>query len=164
MESKHPVDRNRANEAISHVATARAKLADRVGAPWWYRWGVATALLMMFIGMSFLVGGPGSYSHETLGITFIVLGGCVIPVVLMGVAKNLTGVSIDRYAEGLSWWWVLLFALLALSFVLQAFVVVPLALTVGGLIAFVLTVVMESYIDRLLYRRLNNAQRTGDHD
>lgn len=161
MESREAADRVRANEALNDVASARAKLARRAGAPWWYRWGIAAALMMAFVGISFVVGGPGSYGDETLGTALIVLGAIVAPMALLGALNNVSGVSIDRYAHGLGWWWVLLFALLALSFVLQALFEVPSALAVGGLVAFMVVVPMESYIDRLLNRRLNDVQRTA---
>ncbi len=161
MESREASDRDRANEALDDVARARAELARRAGAPWWYRWGIAAATLVMFLGLGFIVGGPGSYGDETIGTAFIVLGAIVAPMVLLGALNNVTGVSMDRYAQGLGWWWVLLFVLLALSFALQALVEVPSALAVGGLVAFMVVVPMESHIDRLLNRRLTDAQRTS---
>lgn len=159
MASRDDSGRARANEAISEVASARAKLARRVDAPWWYRWGVSTAILTMFLGFGFVIDGPGSYQNETLGIVLVIAGGILAPIALLAVLKSATGVSIDRYAESLGWWWVLLFALLVLSFALQAFFDVPLALFVGGLAAFAVTVAMENRINQILHRRLTDAQQ-----
>lgn len=143
------------------MASARAQLAHRVQAPWWYRWGIAAAVLGMFLGMGLVVGGPGSPDHSTLGIALIAFSACIAPIGLLAVLKHSTGVSVDRYVEGLGWWWLLLFGLLAAAFVLQAVAEVPFALPLGGLLGFAVTVAMERHIDALLQRNLREAPRTA---
>lgn len=153
--------RAQADAAIADVATARERLAHRVQAPWWYRWGIAAAVLVMFFGMGLVVGGPGSLENPSLGTALIAASACIAPVVLLGALKNATGVSVDRYAKGLGWWWLLLFGLLAAAFGLQAVAGVPFALTIGGLIGFAVTVAMERHIDAILRRDLHDARRTA---
>lgn len=160
MESRDASSQVHAHDALNEVARVRTKLARRVGAPWWYRWGLAAAVLAIFVGMGVAGMGTGTYENETLGISLVLVGGILTPIALLTALKNTTGVSIDRYAEGLSKWWLLLLALLILSFALQTFANVPYALMVGGAFAFVTAAVMERRINQMLNDRLTSDEQT----
>lgn len=91
----------------------------------------------------------------------IILGAVIGPVSLVSTLKNTTGVSIDRYANGLGWWYAVVFVLLVIGFVLHAYAGMSLALPVTGVVAFVATLLRERHIDRVLRRRIATSSPDG---
>ncbi|WP_220457980.1 MULTISPECIES: hypothetical protein [unclassified Actinotalea] len=155
METRESATPDDARAALRQLDDARALLAERIASPWWYRLGAASCTTSMFVGMGLLVGRPEARgTTESVATLLITLGAVVAPVVLLWALKRATGVSVERYAEGLGAWYVVVFGLLALAFALQAFAGVPAALHVAGAVAFVATVVTERRIDERLRRRV----------
>lgn len=156
MESDDAVRRHEATDAIRGAARAREKLAERVTAPWWYTVGVALSVFAIFLGLGLVEGLPGLGDQGTAGNALIAAGAVIAPVALVSALKNATGVSTDRYANGLGWWYAVAFVLLALGFALQAYADVPFALPVAGVVALVATVMRERQIDTVLRRSLTH--------
>lgn len=161
MESDDATRQREAEEAIQGGARAREKLARRMTAPWWYSFGTALSILAIFLGLGLLEGLPGLGSHGTAGNTLIILGAVIGPVALVSTLKNTTGVSIDRYANGLGWWYTVVFALLVVGFVLHAYAGMSLALPVTGAVAFVATLLRERHIDTVLRHRIATSAPAG---
>lgn len=153
MESEEAA-RHDASDALRGAAQAREKLARRVNAPWWYKLGTALSTLAIFLGTGLFEGLPLLGRQETVGNTVIVLGAIIGPVVLVSALKNATGVSTDRYANGLGWWYAVVFGLLVVGFSLQAYAGVSWSLPAAGAVAFVATLVTERHIDTVLRRGL----------
>lgn len=143
-----------AEEAIHSVDQARERLAERMAAPWWYSFGTALSILAIFLGLGLLEGLPGSGSQGAAGNALIILGAVIGPVALVSTLKNTTGVAIDRYANGLGWWYVVVFVLLAIGFALHAYAGMSLALPLTGAVAFVATLLRERHIDKVLRHRI----------
>lgn len=154
MESDDAMRQREAKEAIEGVAQARQRLAQHMTTPWWYSLGTALSILAIFLGLGLLEGLPGLGSQGTAGNTMIILGAVIGPVALVSALKNATGISIDRYANGLGWWYASVFVLLAIGFGLHAFAGLSLALPVTGALAFTATLLRERHIDTLLRRRV----------
>ncbi|MCC2334953.1 hypothetical protein [Cellulomonas wangsupingiae] len=151
MESSGSPTPDDALALLRDVDTARESLAGRVGSPWWYRLGAALSTASMFVGMGLVVGRPAAGSDaESASTLLVVLGACVAPAVLMYCLHRATGVAVDRYVHGMLPWYLQVFGLLALGFVLQAFLDVPLALVAAGAVAFVVTYDRERRIDARL--------------
>ena len=87
-------------------------------------------------------------------MSLIVLGACVAPIVLLWALNRSTGISIDRYSQGMAGWYIVTFSLLVVAFVLQAFLHVPFALVAAGLVAYVVTYDRECRLDALLRDRV----------
>lgn len=154
MESDDAAKRHEASETIRSATQARGKLAQRLAAPWWYSFGTALSILAIFLGLGLLEGLPGLDSQGAAGNAMIIMGAVIGPVALVSALKNTTGVAIDRYANGLGWWYAAVFALLAISFVLSAYADMSLALPVAGVVAFVATLLRERHIDKVLAHRV----------
>ncbi len=148
-----------ARAALQETTDARQRLAERIISPSWYRLGAASCTASMFVGMGLLVGRPEAGGSTESASTLLILFGAILgPMALLWALRRSTGVSIERYGEGLGAWYVVVFGLLLLGFSLQAFVGVPFALPAAGVVAFVATVVTERRIDDLLRRRVRLSQ------
>ena len=159
MESDSRATPNDARAALQEIIDTRRRLAERITSPWWYRLGAAACTASLFLGVGLLVGRPeAGNSTESASMLLIVFGAILAPMALLTALKRSTGVSIERYGEGLGTWYAVVFGLFALGFVLQAFVGVALALPVAGIGAFVATVLTERRIDDLLRRRVRDGQ------
>ena len=155
MESEAFATPDSARAALEDLSSAREHIAERITAPWWYRMGAALSTACLFVGMGLIVGRPDTGSGtEAISATLIALGACVGPIALLGALKRATGVSIDRYAQGMAGWYIVVFSLLAIAFILPAFLGVSFALTVAGVVAFVVTYDRERRIDALLRDRV----------
>lgn len=157
MESNPRATPDDALVTLQELTDMRGRLAERITSPWWYRLGAAACTVSLFIGTGLLVGRPevGS-SAESTSMLLVVFGAILGPMALLAALKRSTGMSIERYAEGLGTWYAIVFGLFALGFVLQAFAGVPFALSVAGVGAFVATVLTERRIDDLLRRRVRD--------
>lgn len=158
MESSKQPSPNAAHEAMRDIEQARANLAARVESPWWYRVGAALATTSIFVGMGLTLTDGVS---ETLATTVLVLGAIVGPAALLAALKRSTGISVDRYAEGLGSWYVIVFGLLVVSFALQLWVGVPHAMLVAGVVAGVCTLLRERRIDDIVRRRIRAGEAGG---
>ncbi|QCB94795.1 hypothetical protein [Cellulomonas shaoxiangyii] len=155
MESSPNATPADAQAALRRLDDARERLAERITSPWWYRLGAAACTASMFVGAGLIVGRPASGSSaESASMMLIVLGAIVAPMVLLWALRRSTGMSVERYAEGMGTWYAVVFGLFAVGFVLQAFAGVPWAMTVAGVGAAVATVVRERSLDGLLRRRV----------
>lgn len=149
-----------ADQTLQELTDVRRRLAERITSPRWYRLGAAACIASMFIGMGVLVGRPeAGSSAESAAILLIEFGAILGPMALLAALKRSTGISIERYGEALGTWYAVVFGLLVLGFVLQAFAGAPFALPVAGVGAFVatvFTVFTERRIDDLLRRRVRD--------
>jgi hypothetical protein len=68
-----------------------------------------------------------------------------------------TGVSIDRYNEGVARYELVMFALIAVGFLLQGWLRVPFALAAVGVVAFVVQYDIERRIDTSLRERVRDS-------
>lgn len=144
-----------ARATLRDLSAAREHVAERVGSPWWYRLGAALSTACLFLGVGLVVGRPESGNGaETASASLVAVGACVAPIVLMWALSRSTGVSIDRYAQGMVGWYVVVFSMFVVAFVLQAFLDVPFALAGAGAAAFVITYDRERRIDALLRKRV----------
>ncbi|GAA1436904.1 hypothetical protein GCM10009616_37770 [Microlunatus lacustris] len=158
MESRDRATPDDARVALQETTNAGQRLAERMTSPWWYRLGAASCTASMFVGTGLLVGRPeAGGSTESASTLLIVFGAILGPLALLWALRRSTGVSIERYGEGLGAWYVVVFGLLVLGFALQAFAGVPFALSAAGVAAFVATVVTERRIDDLLRRRVRSS-------
>ncbi|WP_432507203.1 hypothetical protein [Kineococcus arenarius] len=159
MESDPGATPDDARAALQELAGTRRRLAERITSPWWYRLGAAACTASLFLGTGLLVGRPDAGSStESASTLLIVFGAILAPMALLAALKRSTGVSIERYGEGLGTWYAVVFGLFTLGFVLQAFAGVPFALPVAGIGAFVATVLTEQRIDDLLRRRVREGR------
>lgn len=142
----HPED---AEFTLDEVAQARATLALRLVAPWWYRLGAALCTASLFAGIGLVGTGSDSLAHA-----LVVLGAIVGPAVLTVALKRTTGVAMDRYAQGMGLWYLVVFGLLTVGLVVHVWLQVPYALFAGAAVAFLATLLLERHIDRLTARRL----------
>lgn len=147
-----------ARTALQDLGAARERIAVRISSPWWYRVGIALCTACMFVGMGLLVGRPAPGSGvEAASMSLIVLGACVAPIVLLWALNRSTGISIDRYSQGMAGWYIVTFSLLVVAFVLQAFLHVTFALVAAGLVAYVVTYDRECRLDALLRERVRDS-------
>ncbi|WP_243885026.1 hypothetical protein [Cellulomonas fengjieae] len=158
MESSPRATPDAARTALQGVDDARRRLATQISTPWWYRVGSASCTASMFVGTGLLVGRPeAGGATESTAMMLVVFGAILAPMVLLWALKRSTGVSVERYAQGLGAWYVVVFSLFALGFALQAFAGVPWALLAAGAVGFVATLLSERRIDGLLRRRVRAA-------
>lgn len=157
MESDPKATPDDALAALHELTDTRRRLAERITSPWWYRVGAGACTAALFIGAGLLVGRPeAGSSAESASTLLIALGAILAPMVLLAALKRSTGISIERYGEGMGTWCATVFGLFALGFALQAFAGVPLALPIAGVGAFVATVLRERRIDDLLRQRVRD--------
>lgn len=150
MASTHRPDD--ADRTLGEVAQTRAALALRLVAPWWYRLGAALCTASLFTGIGlFPTHESGS---DSLAYALVVLGAIVGPAALTTALKRTTGVAMDRYAQGMGLWYLVVFGLLTVGLVVHVWLQVPYALFAGAAVAFVATLLLERHIDRLTARRL----------
>lgn len=155
MESSSYTTPDSARAALRELTTVRGRIADRITSPWWYRVGVSLSTTCLFLGMGLVLGRPDPGSGaEAASSLLIASGACVAPIALLWALKRSTGVSIDRYSQGMAGWCIVMFSLLAVAFVLQQFVGVPFALAAAGVVAFVVTYDRERRIDAPLRERV----------
>lgn len=158
MENKDSVTPDDALATLQGLNSARQRIADRLTSPWWYRLGAALCTASLFVGTGLVVGvADPSRSTETWSSLLVVLGAVVAPFALLSGLKRSTGVSVDRYAQGLGAWYAVVFTLFAVAFALQQFAGVAHALTVAGAGAFLATLLTERHIDALLVDRVRAA-------
>ena len=130
-------------------------MAARVSAPWWYHLGAALCTASLFVGIGlFPTGADGSSSTA---VALVVAGAIVGPTTLATSLKRATGVSVDRYADGMLRWYLVVFGVLAIGLIVQLWLDVPYALFAGAAVGFVATLLPERHIDRLLARRVGAA-------
>lgn len=159
MESSPRATPDAARTALHEVDDARRRLARQIATPWWYRVGSASCTASMFVGTGLLVGRPEAGSAaESTALMLVVFGAILAPMVLLWALRRSTGMSVERYAEGMGTWYAVVFGLFAVGFVLQAFAGVPWAMTVAGVGGAVATVVRERSLDGLLRRRVRAGQ------
>ncbi|MER7189414.1 hypothetical protein [Streptomyces flaveolus] len=151
MENSVPLDPAAARSALDSAACARAALADRVTAPWWYHAGLGLGVGIAFTSID--IGG-------SLVPSGVVAGGVVLPVALaLSVARS-RGVSVNRSVSapgtrGLNGLYlVLLVALGALGLSLKLAADMPGAMSVAGLLVLALTVYVTRRNDEALRRDL----------
>jgi hypothetical protein len=151
MENSAPLDPAAARSALDSAASARAALADRATAPWWYHAGLGLGVGIVFTSID--VGG-------SLVPSGVIAGGIVLPAALtLSVARS-RGISVDRSVSapgtrglnGLHL--VLLLALGALGLGVRLAADVPGAMSVAGLVALALTVYVTRRNDEALRRDL----------
>lgn len=158
MENKDSVTPDDALTTLQELDSAQQRLADRVASPWWYRLGAALCTASLFVGTGLVVGkSDPSGAAETWSSLLVVVGAVVAPLALLAGLKRSTGVSVDRYAQGLGAWYAVVFTLFAVAFALQQFAGVPHALIVAGVGAFLATLLTERRIDALLVDRVRAA-------
>jgi hypothetical protein len=155
MESRHIESPDDAQAALRQVDRTQQRLATRLAAPWWYRLGAALCTLSLFVGMGLITGRPDADDSAGSAASLIVVVGAVVgPSALLVALRRWSGVSLDRYAEGMGPWYAVVFGLLGVAFVLQAFAGVPFALLGAGALAFVATFVNERRLDDVVRRRV----------
>jgi hypothetical protein len=148
MENSVPLDPAAARSALDSAASARAALADRATAPWWYHAGLGLGVGIVFASID--MGGSMVPSG-------VIAGGIVLPAALtLSVARS-RGISVDRSVSapgtrGLNGLYLVLLGALGLSLKLAADV--PGAMSVAGLVALVLTVYVTRRNDEALRRDL----------
>ncbi|MFG2128860.1 hypothetical protein ACGFNV_13825 [Streptomyces sp. NPDC048751] len=87
MENIVPEDPAAARDALDSAAAARAAVADRAAAPWWYHAGLGLGVGLAFLSID--VGG-------SLVPTGVLVGGVLLPAALtLSVARS-RGVSVNR--------------------------------------------------------------------
>ncbi|MGW1540891.1 hypothetical protein ACWCPM_11735 [Streptomyces sp. NPDC002309] len=151
MASILPEDPAAARAALDNADTARATLADRATAPWWYHAGLGLGVGLVFASID--VGG-------SLVPTGVIVGGVVLPAALtLSVARS-RGVSVNRSVSapgtrrlnGL--FLIVLIALLGIGLALKLAAVLPGAMSVAGLLALAFTVYVSRRNDEALRRDL----------
>ncbi|MEU9924777.1 hypothetical protein AB0H51_26395 [Streptomyces griseoluteus] len=151
MENSLPEDPADARAALDSMETARASLADRVTAPWWYHVGLGLGVCVVFASLD--VGG-------SLVPTGVIVGGIILPTALtLSVARS-RGVSVNRSVSapgtrGLNG--IFLIALVVLGGIgltLKLAANLSGVLTVAGVLALALTVYVSRRNDEALRRDL----------
>ncbi|MGW5125721.1 hypothetical protein ACWEQ7_16985 [Streptomyces sp. NPDC004069] len=140
-----------ARAALDGAACARAALADRATAPWWYHAGLGLGVGIVFASID--LGGSMVPSG-------VIVGGIVLPTMLtLSVARS-RGVSVNRSVSapgtrGLNGLYLLaLIALGGLGLILKLAAGLPGAMSVAGLPALALTVYVTRRNDDALRRDL----------
>ncbi|WP_445524621.1 hypothetical protein [Streptomyces cyslabdanicus] len=140
-----------ARAALDSAASARATLADRATAPWWYHAGLGLGVGIVFASID--MGGSMVPSG-------VIVGGIVLPTMLtLSVARS-RGVSVNRSVSapgtrGLNGLYLLaLIALGGLGLSLKLAAGLPGAMSVAGLLALALTVYVTRRNDDALRRDL----------
>ncbi|MEU6550261.1 hypothetical protein ABZ915_08220 [Streptomyces sp. NPDC046915] len=151
MENIVPEDPADARAALAGADTARAALADRATAPWWYHAGLGLGVGLVFASID--LGG-------SLVPTGVVVGGILLPAALtLSVARS-RGVSVNRSVSapgtrGLNG--LFLIALIVfggIGLTLKLAMDLPGAMSVAGLLALALTVYVSRRNDEALRRDL----------
>ena len=158
MESVPPMTPEAAQASLQELTSARERIASRITSPWWYRVGAALCVASGFVGTSLLIGnsGPGVPDGDSYpaGYVLVALGCCIgLPVLLWALHRS-TGVSIDRYSQGMARHEIVMFSLIAVGFLLQGWLRVPFALAAVGVVAFVVMYDNERRIDISLRERV----------
>lgn len=139
-----------ARSALNDVASARGRVADRVGSPWWYRVALGLSMALTFVALG--VGGD-------VALLGAVIGGAGVPPVLTWAANRSTGVSLDRYRAGpAAVYLVGLFVLVGAGLWARYGLDVSWAMVVAGVGALLLTLVMEPRIDAAVRRDLRTTR------
>lgn len=154
MESRPAPTPDDAHAALRDLDDARRRLAAHIRSPWWYCLGAGACTASLFVGAGLLVGQPEGSSNESLAMSLIVCGAVLAPAVLLQALRRATGMALERYADGMATWNVVVFGLFGLGFALQQLAGLSGALFVAGAGAFVATVVRERSLDTRLRRRV----------
>jgi hypothetical protein len=161
MESNDSTNWQDAQESLQRIHHSRDKLAQRITTPWWYKLGAAFAIFAGFLGIGLVTEGPGTATYESAGNLAVALGAVIIPALLLVALKRTTGVVTDRYVKDSGWWYTIVFGLLLVGLVLQAYAGVPFALILAGVLAFFATIFRERHVDTLQRRRLTDSGMGG---
>ena len=154
MESVPPMTPEAAQASLQELTSARERIANRITLPWWYRVGAALCMASGFVGMSLLTGNSGPGGPGYPGGIELTLGCCIgFPVLLWALHRS-TGVSIDRYDEGVARHELVIFSLMAVGFLLQGWLRVPFALAAVGVVVLVVQYDIERRIDTSLRERV----------
>lgn len=135
---------------LDSVHVARSRLADRLASPWWYKLIAALSTASLFVAISFTLDDI----FFSTAMALFVFGAIVGPSLGLAALRRATGVSINRYGEGLGVWYLVVFGIMIVAFVLQYLLQVPYVYYVGAVVAFVATLWLEFHIDRLLRKRM----------
>jgi hypothetical protein len=154
MESVPPMTPEAAQASLQELTSARERIANRITSPWWYRVGAALCMASGLVGMSLLTGNSGPGGPGYPGGFELMLVCCIGFPVLMWALHRSTGVSIDRYDEGVARYELVMFALIAVGFLLQGWLRVPFALAAVGIVASVVQYDIERRIDTSLRERV----------
>ncbi|MFE9170729.1 hypothetical protein [Streptomyces kebangsaanensis] len=151
MENIVPEDPADARAALDGAASARAALADRATAPWWYHAGLGLGVGIVFASID--MGG-------SLVPSGVIVGGIILPATLtLSVARS-RGVSVNRSVSApgtrrLNGLYLLALVVLGgLGLSLKLAAELPGAMSVAGLLALVLTVYVTRRNDEALRRDL----------
>ncbi|MFS0705715.1 hypothetical protein AB6N23_14470 [Cellulomonas sp. 179-A 9B4 NHS] len=140
-----------ADASLRDVEHAVQRLARSLVTPWWYKTAASATVAGLFVGIGMATGSV-PFGSATTGELLVVLCAAAAPAALLRALQASTGASVDRYRDG----WVVpslvLIALLAVCWTLQAAAGLPWALLVGAALAFVGTYLYEVRVDRGLRR------------
>ncbi len=139
-------------EALARVETARAATVGRAVSPWWYYPGTGLFLLYAFATVSI------DWDMIPFGV---IIGIGLGPLLLTTLARNATGVWIDRFyaTPGTrrisSWYGPAVVALGVVGLLLEWVADLRGAMAVAGAIVFVITVLAGRRLDAVLVRDLS---------
>ncbi|MGW1745049.1 hypothetical protein ACWCRD_05410 [Streptomyces sp. NPDC002092] len=147
MESSLPEDPAAARAALDDAHSARAAIADRATAPWWYHAGLGLGVGLVFASID--AGG-------SLVPSGVIVGGLVLPTALTLSVARLRGVSVNRSVSapgtrGLNGLFLIVLVVLgAAGLTLKFAADLTGAMTVAGLLALALTVYVSRRNDEAL--------------
>ncbi|MCX4762884.1 hypothetical protein OG562_18260 [Streptomyces sp. NBC_01275] len=147
MENSVPEDPAQARAALDSANAARAALADRAAAPWWYHTGLGLGVGLVFASID--VGG-------SLVPSGVIVGGIVLPAALTVSVARSRGVSVNRsltvpstrQLNGL--YLIVLIVLGGLGLTLKLAADLPGAMSAAGVLALALTVYVSRRNDAAL--------------
>nr|WP_145487450.1 MULTISPECIES: hypothetical protein [Streptomyces] len=151
MENSFPEDPASARASLDSADTARATLAERAIAPWWYHVGLGLGVGLVFVSID--LGG-------SLVPTGVIVGGIILPAALTLSAARSRGVSVNRSVSapgtrelnGL--FLIALIVLGGIGLTLKLAMDIRGAMSVAGLLALALTVYVSRRNDEALRRDL----------
>lgn len=153
MASDGAVEPNRQDvaEILEELDGARARLAQRIVTPWWYKAlsGLVVALLFTGVGMTF---DNFPFGSGTTGTMLVAVSVASALTALLWVLRHSTGASVDRYQRDWTAPSLALIGLLVLCMAIQALLDIPWAFLAGAGAGFVLTYVLEQRADARLRR------------
>ncbi|MEU4580293.1 MULTISPECIES: hypothetical protein [Nonomuraea] len=132
--------------ALEGVAEVRARVADRLVSPWWYHYGLAAAILLAYVSISF--------RFASYGVPFL----AVAAAGLMMALKRVTGIAprAPRATPAVVAWSLVAMALTAGAMALEWGGGVKGAVAVAGVAVAAIAVVAGRRSDRALRGELRD--------
>lgn len=130
---------------------ARARLAQRIVTPWWYKALSSLIVTLLFIGVG-MTFENFPFGSGTTGTLLVAVSVASAPTALLWVLRHTTGASVDRYQGAWTGASLALIGLLVLCMAAQVLLDLPWAILAGAGAGFVLTYVLEHRTDARLRR------------